>query len=157
MLSTQLVDEFRSQFSSFFANLAAAFFIWLVAILVFIPLSWTVTSPISLSLLVSLAFLGAVLFFGFRSVLNGKKAIDRYDDLRRVRLSAQGPQRSQFKSLGYLSLLAIVAILVVPLLWTINAALGGIGLVGILFVATIVAFPLVEIMIDRAVAMNNVS
>jgi hypothetical protein len=153
-MSTTPAEEFRSRFSSFFANLAAAFFIWLVGLLVFVPLSWTVSSPYPLGMLVSAAFLAAVVFFVSRSVLDGKGAIDGYEDLRKRSQERSAASRSAFQSYGYLALIALVAILVVPFLWGISAALGGIILVAIVFCAIVVAFPLVEIFVNRTLARN---
>ena len=141
------------RFSSFFSNLLAAFFIWLVGIVVFVPLSWSVSSPVPLELLVSVAFLILVGIFVSRSVREGKVAIDAYDDIRSPVRDAKS--RSMFKNCGYLSLIAIAGMLVVPLMWIISGALGGIALVVVVFAAILVGFPLIETVVDRAVAKTT--
>jgi hypothetical protein len=154
-MSTSRVEEFRSQFSSFFASLAAAFFIWLVGLVVFVPLSSTVSSPIPLSLLVSFAFLVAVVFFVSKSIRDGKGAIDRFEEIRGMTRTINGRIGfSRFRTYGYLSLILVVAILVVPLMWIISASLGGIMLVAVVFAAIVVAYPLIEAFIERTIVKN---
>jgi len=157
-MATTVAEEFRSRSSSFFANLVVAFFIWLVGIAVFVPLSSTVSSPVSLSLLVSGAFLILVLFFLGRSVFDGKIAIDRLDEMRKAAVvkTATGGNSGKirqvyFKNYAYLVLILIIAILIVPLVWIINGALGGIALAAIVLAALLTGFPLIEAMLERVI------
>ena len=144
--STNFGVQFRSSFPSFILNLLMTFLMWLYGLAIFIPLSSLVSSPLSLTPIVSSIFFVATMYFLVRAVLDGKRTVDSYVQI--------APTKSQSRLLvikngGYGGLVLLTGIAVIPLSWWIHPVFGGITLVGIVVVGMFFATPLIQRAVER--------
>ncbi|MCP8304217.1 MAG: hypothetical protein H3Z50_01905 [archaeon] len=146
--------EFSLSFPSFILNIFMAYLLWLFAVSIFIPLSIEISGGDGLTPLISFIFLVAILTFIVKAAYDGKSAVDSLAILA----SEKKPnhERKQryivVRNGGYMVLIVILSIVMIPLLMAIHPVFAGIALVSALILFFVLLLPLMPMIIDRIVA-----
>ncbi len=129
--------KLAADLSRFLFNLLNVGLLWLFALLVYIPISTSV--PLS-TVVVTLAFLIAIGYFGINSIRAGFSLTETINEFRESR----GSDVRFTKSLGFVLLTIQAAVIFLPLLAWVSLPLAGMLALLLAIIGILSALPLIE-------------
>lgn len=133
---------FGEAFPSLISHLFVTYLLWIFAVFIFFPISLIVSG--SITSLVGLFFLVAILASAIRAALAGRKAVEGLATLASSRKRGRQALETALKvrNLGYIVLSMALAVVFIPVLGMINIVLAGISLAATVVLIFMLGLPL---------------